>query len=138
MEKESILYSLTPNDPAGHLFNVRISIARPNPRGQILRLPAWIPGSYLIRDFSRQITTIRARTRNGNITISKTDSHTWRCAPCPGPLHVDYTVYAWDLSVRGAHFDESHAFFNRSEEHTSELQSLMPIPLSIFVLKKKI
>src|SRR3546814_11496386 len=84
----------------------------PNPMGKIRRLPAWIPGSYLMREFSRQITTIRARTRNGNITISKTDSHTWLGAPCPGPLHVDYTVYAWDLSVRGAHFDESHAFFN--------------------------
>src|SRR5690606_29835524 len=40
------------------------------------------------------------------------DSHTWRCAPTDGPLDVEYVVYAWDLSVRGAHFDESHAFFN--------------------------
>jgi len=112
MKKESIHYSLTPFDPAGHLFKVRVSIPRPRARGQALSLPAWIPGSYLIRDFSRQIITIRARSRNSDITITKTDSHTWLCAPCAGPLHVEYTVYAWDLSVRGAHFDQSHAFFN--------------------------
>lgn len=112
METEPILYSLTPDDPAGHLFKIRASIAHPDPRGQVLRLPAWIPGSYLIRDFSRHITAIRARCNGRNITISKVDSHTWQCAPCSGVLQVDYTVYAWDLSVRGAHFDESHAFFN--------------------------
>lgn len=112
MDKNSILYSLTPFDPAGHLFKVRISVPRPRPRGQTLRLPAWIPGSYLIRDFSRQIQSIQARSGSGHITITKTDSHTWQCAPCQGPLHVEYTVYAWDLSVRGAHLDESHAFFN--------------------------
>lgn len=112
MDKNSILYSLTPFNPAGHLFKVRVSIPRPNRRGQALRLPAWIPGSYLVRDFSRQIQSIRARSGSGHITITKTDSHTWQCAPCRGPLHVEYTVYAWDLSVRGAHLDETHAFFN--------------------------
>lgn len=112
MKTEPILYCLTPDDPAGHLFKVRISIAHPSPQGQALSLPAWIPGSYLIRDFSRHITSIQAHCDGRNITILKTDSHTWRCDPCSGPLHVDYTVYAWDLSVRGAHFDESHAFFN--------------------------
>ncbi|TAM87821.1 MAG: M61 family peptidase, partial [Candidimonas sp.] len=74
---------------------------------------AWIPGSYLIRDFSRHIQTIRGSAESGDdITIAKIDDHSWRCAPCHGPLRVEYTVYAWDLSVRGAHFDASHAFFN--------------------------
>lgn len=75
-------------------------------------MPAWIPGSYLIRDFSRQIETIQASSRGKPIAIAKTGSHTWRCAPSPAALVLEYTVYAWDLSVRGAHVDESHAFFN--------------------------
>ncbi len=75
-------------------------------------MPAWIPGSYLIRDFSRQLDTLQARCKGKAIAVRKTGNHTWRCAPCRGPLAIDYTVYAWDLSVRGAHFDESHAFFN--------------------------
>ncbi|HEY9278733.1 MAG TPA: PDZ domain-containing protein [Eoetvoesiella sp.] len=112
MNKEPILYSLTPFDPAGHRINVQLSIAEPDPAGQELSLPAWIPGSYLIRDFSRQILTIQAHSLGTPIAVEKTGNHTWRCAPCAGPILIEYTVYAWDLSVRGAHFDESHVFFN--------------------------
>ncbi|TCT08911.1 M61 family metallopeptidase [Paralcaligenes ureilyticus] len=112
MKKELILYCLNPVDPAGHRFQVQLNIAQPDPKGQELALPAWIPGSYLIRDFSRQLDTVQARCKGKTIAMRKTGNHTWRCAPCNGPLVVEYTVYAWDLSVRGAHFDESHAFFN--------------------------
>ena len=112
MNKEPILYSLTPADPAGHRFKIALTIQRPDPAGQRLSLPAWIPGSYLIRDFARQIETIDACCGDTTVDIRKTGNHSWTCAPCDGPLQLLYTVYAWDLSVRGAHFDETHAFFN--------------------------
>jgi predicted metalloprotease with PDZ domain len=112
MKKESILYRVTPQDLAGHRLHIRLQIDDPDRQGQLLSMPAWIPGSYLIRDFSRQIMTIQAECGTEPIAIEKLDNHTWRCAPCDGPLVVEYTVYAWDLSVRGAHVDESHAFFN--------------------------
>lgn len=91
---------------------LRLTIRTPDPAGQELTLPAWIPGSYLIRDFSRQIETIHATRNKQLISIEKTGNNTWRCAPCAGPLIIEYVVYAWDLSVRGAHLDESHGFFN--------------------------
>lgn len=112
MKKEPILYSLTPFDPAGHRFTVTLTIHNPDSQGQKLFLPAWIPGSYLIRDFSRQIETIHARSGGKDLALRKIDNHSWQCAPCGDTLLIEYTVYAWDLSVRGAHFDESHAFFN--------------------------
>jgi len=112
MNDTPIIYRLQPYDPAGHRYRVSLTIARPDVHGQCLGLPAWIPGSYLIRDFSRQIETLTARAGNRPVAVDKLDNHTWRAAPCEGPLHVEYTVYAWDLSVRGAHLDESHAFFN--------------------------
>src|SRR5690606_24032778 len=55
----------------------------------------------------------------------KIDKHRWRARPRAGRLRLRYRVYAWDLSVRGAHFDESHAFFNgtgvflRVDDHAS-------------------
>ncbi|HUH87434.1 MAG TPA: PDZ domain-containing protein [Pusillimonas sp.] len=112
MKIEPILYSLTPVDPAGHRFRVELRIALPNPAGQELTLPAWIPGSYLVRDFSRQIETINARSGSKPVAVRKTGNHSWQCDPCSGALQIEYTVYAWDLSVRGAHLDETHAFFN--------------------------
>jgi predicted metalloprotease with PDZ domain len=112
MKNEPIRYQVRLTDPAGHRYTIRLTIAQPDPRGQRLRLPAWIPGSYLIRDFARQIESLQAHCGGKPVPVLKTDSDTWRCAPGEGPLTVEYTVYAWDLSVRGAHFDESHAFFN--------------------------
>src|SRR5690606_10925178 len=112
MDKTPILYSLTPADPAAHLFDVTLTVEHPDPSGQEFWLPAWIPGSYLVRDFSRQVITLRARSNGTDVPAHKTGSHSWHCEPCGGPLQLEYTVYAWDLSVRSAHFDESHAFFN--------------------------
>lgn len=112
MKHKPLLYRVTPSDPAGHQLQVSLILKDPDPAGQLLSMPAWIPGSYLIRDFSRHVTQIRASARGKTVPIRKTGSHAWRCDSADGPLHVDYTVYAWDLSVRGAHFDETHAFFN--------------------------
>jgi hypothetical protein len=52
-----IQYTVSPSDPHGHRFQVKLHIAHPDPKGQILQMPAWIPGSYLIRDFSKYIET---------------------------------------------------------------------------------
>jgi predicted metalloprotease with PDZ domain len=112
MDPQPVIYRLQPYDPAGHRFRIVLTIEAPDPDGQSLTLPAWIPGSYLIRDFSRQIETLKVRAAGRAVPVTKTDNHTWKTAPTQGPLTVEYTVYAWDLSVRGAHLDETHAFFN--------------------------
>jgi predicted metalloprotease with PDZ domain len=84
----------------------------PDPQGQRFQLPAWIPGSYLIRDFARHVVTFTARNRGRQLPVSKIDKQTWAVAPCAGALTATMEVYAWDLSVRGAHFDANHAFIN--------------------------
>lgn len=112
MNSKPILYSVEPFDLAGHRFRVTVSVAEPAKSGQLFSLPAWIPGSYLIRDFSRQIESISAKSGNHSVDLTKTGNHSWRASACSGPLKVTTIVYAWDLSVRGAHLDESHGFFN--------------------------
>lgn len=112
MNRKPILYSLEPFDPAGHRVRATLTIADPTPSGQIVSMPAWIPGSYLIRDFARQVEVISARCGRQSLTIKKLDNHSWRVAPCQGTLTITADIYAWDLSVRGAHLDESHGFFN--------------------------
>lgn len=136
MNRKPILYSLEPFDPAGHRVRTTLTIADPTPSGQVISMPAWIPGSYLIRDFSRQVEVISARCGRQSLTIKKIDNHTWRVAPCKGVLTITADIYAWDLSVRGAHLDESHGFFNGTsvflkahghENHPCEL-TLVPPP----------
>ena len=75
-------------------------------------LPTWIPGSYMIREFARNISHITATCQDVVVDCKKVDKSTWQCAPCDGALTLTYEVYAWDLSVRAAHLDNKHGFFN--------------------------
>src|SRR5690625_2738164 len=108
----NIEYHLSFPDLAGHRIHVKMTIPKPDPQGQRFFLPAWIPGSYLIRDFSRQIEEITASSNDHPVDIQKYKDHEWVCAPCNGPLTLEYVVYAWDLSVRAARVDDHYAFFN--------------------------
>ncbi|MFZ5559090.1 MAG: M61 family metallopeptidase [Pseudomonadota bacterium] len=112
MRQSPVAYTIFPKSPEAHLYEVTCTVAEPDPEGQHLSLPAWIPGSYLIRDFARHVVSIRAESRRRPVVIEKVDKHTWRCDSTRGPLQVTMEVYAWDLSVRGAHLDRSHGFFN--------------------------
>ena len=109
-----IRYTLSPAEPAAHRYHVSCRVAQPDPAGQRFALPAWIPGSYLIRDFARHIVAIRAEAGGKPVPLTKLDKHTWQAAPVKAKqaLTLHYEVYAWDLSVRGAHLDRTHGFFN--------------------------
>jgi predicted metalloprotease with PDZ domain len=108
----AIQYAIVPKDLAGHLFEVSVTVAAPAAAGQVFALPAWIPGSYMIREFSRNIVRIRAEAQGRPVALAKLDKHSWQAAPVAGALTVTYEVYAWDLSVRAAHLDQTHGFFN--------------------------
>ena len=110
--KNAIHYTIVPQDFAGHLFAVSVTVASPHPDGQVFALPAWIPGSYMIRDFARNIVQIRAESAGRTVALKKRDKHSWQAAPCDAALTLHYEVYAWDLSVRTAHLDQTHGFFN--------------------------
>ena len=112
MKNKKISYTIAAKDPATHMFQVTMTIEAPAAEGQVLVLPAWIPGSYMIREFSRNIVQIRAEASGQPVELSKLDKHSWQAAPCKGKLTVHYEVYAWDLSVRAAHLDQTHGFFN--------------------------
>ena len=112
MKDEAIHYRVEPIDPHGHRFQVTLTIREPDPAGQRMALPAWIPGSYMIREFARHILAIAAHDERGSVHLDKIDKDTWRAAPAHGALQVSYTVYAWDLSVRAAHLDATHGFIN--------------------------
>ena len=81
--------------------------------GYRLSLPAWIPGSYLMRDFARHIVGKHAEDAAGRlVTITPVDQQTWDLAGSDHEISVHYRVYCADFSVRSAHADSSHVFFN--------------------------
>ena len=105
-------YSIWPKDPAAHIFEVCLRVAAPDPRGQAFALPTWIPGSYMIRDYARNVVSARAESDGRDVPLRKLDKTRWQAAPVDRELTIVLEVYAHDESVRGAHLDLTHAFFN--------------------------
>ena len=91
-----VRYTIVPRDPAAHLFEVTVIVSDPDPAGQRFTLPVWIPGSYMIREFAKNIVTLRAESGGKLLACEKTDKATWQCAPATNPITLIYEVYAWD------------------------------------------
>src|SRR5210317_1406180 len=105
-------YSIWPKDPAAHLFEVRLTVADPDLEGQVFAMPAWIPGSYMIRDYAKHVVTARAESDGRDVALKKLDKSRWQAAVTNRELTLVLEVFALDESVRGAHLDMTHAFFN--------------------------
>ena len=80
--KPAVAYTIVPKDLAGHIFQVTLTVEAPAADGQEFILPAWIPGSYMIREFARNIVRIRAESRGQPVALTKLDKHSWQAAPC--------------------------------------------------------
>jgi predicted metalloprotease with PDZ domain len=89
-----------------------VTVAEPDPAGQAFVIPAWIPGSYMIRDLARNVVAIRAESDGQEIGLTKIDKSSWQADVCEAPLTVVAEIYAFDLSVRGAYLDTTHGFFD--------------------------
>ena len=111
-----IRYDISPLDPEAHLYIVGITIDDPTPDEQYLRLPTWIAGSYLIRDFASTVQAEQAFLGETPVPIKKVDKTTWRVSTVgrkdDEELFVYYQVWAFDTSVRGCYLDNCRGFFN--------------------------
>ncbi|MEO9384312.1 M61 family metallopeptidase [Chromobacterium phragmitis] len=105
-------YTLRPVSPEAHLFEATVTVTHPAKDGQMFFLPAWIPGSYMIREFSKHIVEIEARAGGKPVALRQLEKNRWQAAPAKGALTLRYLVYAFDLSVRGAYLDGERGFFN--------------------------
>ncbi|MES3014195.1 MAG: PDZ domain-containing protein [Pseudomonadota bacterium] len=130
-----ITCAVSAHDPHAHLFRVTLRIPEPGAE-QRLSLPAWIPGSYLVREFARHLSGLSASQGSREVPLQQLDKATW-LARCDGraALTVSYLVYAFDTSVRAAFLDARRGFFNgtsvclrvegrEAEPHRLELRGL--------------
>ena len=108
-----ITYTLTP-DPKAHQWHITLKFQNPSDSSAVLKLPNWVPGSYLIRDFSRHIITISAECDGQPAALSQTAKNIWQTSPKSGHWVIRYTAYAFDLSVRGSFLDTNRGFFDGS------------------------
>jgi predicted metalloprotease with PDZ domain len=107
-----IIYRIDARDTHAHLFHVQVTVPQPAAR-QRVQLPVWIPGSYMVREFSRHLSGLQASQGARACTVTQVDKATWDvdCAG-RGALTLSYDVYAFDTSVRAAFLGAQRGFFN--------------------------
>ena len=105
-------YRIEAADLHAHLYGVTLTIAHPA-ANQRVSLPVWIAGSYMVREFAKQITGISARQGKRHVAVHQLDKATWAVDCEAGkPLTLHYQVHAHDDSVRTAWLTTQRGFFN--------------------------
>jgi predicted metalloprotease with PDZ domain len=108
----AVHYKIEAADIHAHLYGVTLTIAQPA-ANQLVSLPVWIAGSYMVREFAKQITGISARQGKRSVTVHQVDKATWAVDCEAGtPLTLHYQVHAHDDSVRTAWLTLQRGFFN--------------------------
>jgi predicted metalloprotease with PDZ domain len=113
----AIHYRVEVADLHAHLFRITLTIASPVAL-QRVSLPVWIPGSYLVREFSKNLQGLKARQAGRALPtrqVQQQDKNSWdiQCKP-EQALELTYEVYANDNSVRTAWLDAQRGFFNNT------------------------
>jgi predicted metalloprotease with PDZ domain len=108
----SLHYRVEIADIHAHLFRVTLHVDQPAAQ-QRVSLPVWIPGSYLVREFAKNLQRLAARQGGRPVAVQQLDKCNWQveCVPSQ-PLVLTYEVYAFDNSVRTAWLDVHRGFFN--------------------------
>lgn len=110
-----IHYRLELPNPTRQYVHVRVELPEAPAASTSLAMPAWAPGSYLIRDFGKQVYEVHAHElgeRGRELAVERLDKQTWRVANRGRPFALDYEVFADDLSVRTSYLDDRFALLN--------------------------
>jgi predicted metalloprotease with PDZ domain len=106
------VYRIEIADLKAHLFRVTLTLTQPAPEQEV-SLPVWIPGSYMVREFSGQLQRLEAKQGRRRLTAQQLDKCSWRLnSRTDQPLTLSYEVYANDPSVRTAMLGHERGFFN--------------------------
>lgn len=112
----SISYELRMPKPQNHYFEVQMNIADNDDKQIEVKMPVWTPGSYLVREFSKNVNLVKAFTKDGKaLKVSKKSKNAWLIdAGNEKNIQVKYEVYSFEVSVRTPFLDLSHGFVSGS------------------------
>ena len=112
----SLRYTLAMPAPKSHYFEVKMELGGFPADYTDVKLPVWAPGSYLVREYAKNVEGFEARTASGQpLAAEKINKNTWRVRHAKQVnFQVSYRVYAFELSVRTSFIDADHGYSNGS------------------------
>lgn len=110
---KSIFFELSFSEPQAHYVDVKMTINGFQDREYIdIKLPVWAPGSYLIREFAKNVERLSASNSTGKLRTQKVSKNTWRIYNPTENIAVSYSIYGFEVSVRTSFIDASRAFLS--------------------------
>jgi predicted metalloprotease with PDZ domain len=108
-----IHYLVAMSQPENHLFEVTLQlVGYPLPILDV-KLPVWTPGSYLVREYAKNLQDFTAFAGDQSLPWQKISKNHWQIEKNDvSELTVRYRVFANELSVRTNHLDATHGYFN--------------------------
>lgn len=109
-----INYTLSTNEPHSHYFEVSINAKTLGSEMLAFKMPVWAPGSYLVREFAKNVNSVEALDERGNpLDFTKTNKNTWEVnTTAAKKVNFSYKVYANELTVRTSFVDSDHGYIN--------------------------
>lgn len=109
-----IEYTVSFIEPQAHYVEVEMRISNLNQKELEVSMPVWAPGSYLVREFAKNVESLTVTNSGGkNIPFEKIRKNSWKISTEGNKeVIVKYNVYAFEISVRTSFVDASHAFLS--------------------------
>lgn len=132
-----IRYLVEITDPKNHLLKVTLQATKSPESDKIeVFLPSWSPGSYLMREYSKNIRYFKAQNETGEFLFFKQTAKNiweidWSRSDIKTPtdkFSITYEIYCHELTVRHSHIDESHAFLHGPSFLMGIMNEQMPNP----------
>ncbi len=113
---QNVHYTLRMSKPQNHYFEVEMLISDVKENSLDVKMPVWAPGSYLVREFAKNVNLVKAWDENGKtLEVKKKNKNTWEVIKgAAKKVKIAYEVYAFELSVRTSFLDLSHGFVSGS------------------------
>jgi predicted metalloprotease with PDZ domain len=137
---QKVNYTLRMDKPQTHYFQVEMELSDFNESELEVKMPVWSPGSYLVREFAKNVDQVIAVDEKGkSLKVSKTSKNTWHITKGKAKtVHVNYEVYSFELSVRTSFLDLTHGFVSGSgvfmyvDKHQKDKGTLIVHPYKEF------
>jgi predicted metalloprotease with PDZ domain len=111
----NITYKVTFPEAQAHYADVEMTLTGLHQNTLDLKMPVWTPGSYLVREYAKNVESFSAEANGKIIDAKKIRKNTWHIPTANlSALTVRYRVYAFELSVRTSFIDNTHAFLSNS------------------------
>lgn len=108
-----IRYTLRIPAPQTHMLEVTAEVPAGQPAVEMM-MAVWTPGSYLVREYARNVEAVRATAPDGRVLpVRKSDKNRWRVEAGGVPsFTLSYRVYGREMTVRHNWIDSSFALLN--------------------------